>query len=133
MHNHVKSIVEECSKGSEENRLNFPQVIAKLAEAGVEGYFADLRRSNKIYYLPDGTSIEMASAPVEFPVAATFDATGVETAVRQAQRSEITYRIFCESVMAAGCAGYLVSLPGRRVVYFGRTAELHVEHFPSAN
>jgi hypothetical protein len=32
--------------------------------------------------------------------------------------------------MAAGCAGYIVSFLGRRVVYFGRTAETHVEHFP---
>mgnify|MGYP000402610447 CR=1 FL=1 len=31
---------------------------------------------------------------------------------------------------AAGCAGYMVSFLGKRVVYFGRTAEVHVEHFP---
>jgi len=34
-------------------------------------------------------------------------------------------------VKAAGCAGYLVSFLGRRVVYYGRSAETHVEHFPS--
>lgn len=34
--------------------------------------------------------------------------------------------------MAAGCAGYLVSLPGRRVVYYGRTGETHVELIPAA-
>ena len=33
-------------------------------------------------------------------------------------------------VMAAGCAGYMVSFLGKRVLYFGRTAETHVEHFP---
>ena len=32
--------------------------------------------------------------------------------------------------MAAGCAGYLVSFPGRRVLYWGRTAHTHVEMFP---
>jgi len=31
---------------------------------------------------------------------------------------------------AAGCAGYLVSFLGRRVLYFGRSAGTHVEHFP---
>lgn len=36
----------------------------------------------------------------------------------------------CHSA-AAGFEGYLVSLPGRRAVYFGRTAETHVEHFPA--
>jgi hypothetical protein len=34
-------------------------------------------------------------------------------------------------VKALGCAGYLVSFPGRRVVYFGRAAEFHVERFPT--
>jgi len=33
-------------------------------------------------------------------------------------------------VVAAGCTGYLVSFPGQRAVYFGRTGETHVEHFP---
>lgn len=31
---------------------------------------------------------------------------------------------------ALGCAGYIVSFIGRRVLHFGRTAETHVEHFP---
>ena len=31
---------------------------------------------------------------------------------------------------AAGCAGYIVSFLGRRVLYIGRTAETHVELFP---
>ena len=35
-----------------------------------------------------------------------------------------------ERAKRAGCAGYLVSFPGRRAVYFGRTGETHVELFP---
>jgi hypothetical protein len=27
-------------------------------------------------------------------------------------------------------AGYMISFPGRRVLYVGRTADLHVERFP---
>lgn len=33
--------------------------------------------------------------------------------------------------MAAGCACDVVSFSERRAVYLGRTAELHVEHFPA--
>jgi uncharacterized protein YbcV (DUF1398 family) len=132
MDTHIKSVVEECSRGSEENRMRFPQVLEKLAGAGVEGYHADLRRPVKTYYLPCGEFLEVPAAKVETPIAAEFDAAGVEAAVRRAQAGSITYRIFCEQVMAAGCAGYIVSLPGRRVVYFGRTAESHVEMFPGA-
>jgi hypothetical protein len=52
--------------------------------------------------------------------------------VREAQRKApgYTYVSFSEKVKAAGCAAYMVSFLGRRVVYFGRTAETHVEHFP---
>jgi hypothetical protein len=48
----------------------------------------------------------------------------------QANPADYSYVAFCEKAKAAGCAGYLVSFLGRRVVYFGRTAETHVEHFP---
>jgi uncharacterized protein YbcV (DUF1398 family) len=66
-------------------------------------------------------------------VAAAFRANVVEQAVREAQANTpgYTYVGFCAKVKAAGCAGYMVSFLGRRVVYFGRTAETHVEHFPS--
>ena len=41
-----------------------------------------------------------------------------------------TYLGFCRKAMAAGCAAYMVSFRGRRAVYAGRDAEMHVEHFP---
>ena len=65
-------------------------------------------------------------------VTAAFDAIEVERLVRWAQANPVDYSYvaFSEKAKAAGCAGYLVSFPGRRVVYFGRTAETHVEHFP---
>jgi uncharacterized protein YbcV (DUF1398 family) len=132
MNAQVKSVVEDCTKGSEEGRLNFSQQLKKLAEAGVEGYYADLRRSTKVYYLPDGGSIEVSASEVGIHLPEELDAAGVEAAVRQAQAGAIGYRTFCEKVMAAGCSGYIVSIPGRRVVYFGRSAETHVEYFPAA-
>jgi uncharacterized protein YbcV (DUF1398 family) len=65
-------------------------------------------------------------------IAAAFDASEVERLVRwaQANPAEYSYAAFSEQAKTAGCAGYLVSFPGRRVVYYGRTAETHVEHFP---
>ena len=130
MNVNVKSVVEECSKGSEDDTLNFPQQLAKLAAVGVEGYYADLRGARKIYYTAVGGSIDVNTTPLGLPVDHRFDAGLVEAAVRQSQAGTHTYREFCAKIMAAGCPGYLVSIPGRRVVYFGRTAECHVEHFP---
>ena len=59
-----------------------------------------------------------------------FAADGVAAAVRAAQMGAIDYHRICAAVVAAGCVGHLASVPGRRVVYYGRTAELRVEHFP---
>ena len=66
------------------------------------------------------------------PIAAAFDAPAVQAAIREAQQlvPGYTYSGFCKKVMTAGCAGYVVSFPGRRVLYYGRDAETHVERFP---
>ena len=131
---HVKAAAIECSKSSEENRMSFPQVVMTLTEAGVESYFADFRRSAKTYYLPNGESLEVAAETVATPMGSTFDVSAVQAAIREAQANGpgYTYRGFGEKVVAAGCVGYIVSIVGRRAVYFGRTGETHVEHFPSA-
>lgn len=62
----------------------------------------------------------------------TIDAAIVLDAIREAQRGGPAYSYvgFCAKVARAGCVGCLVSFPGRRVVYMGRTGELHTEHFP---
>jgi hypothetical protein len=62
-----------------------------------------------------------------------FSAARVEAAVRAIQRKEIGYHEFCERIAAAGCVGYVVSLVGRRAVYYGRGFDTYVEPFPAMN
>lgn len=124
---------EECTRAADDGTLTFPEILTRLGEAGVESYYADLRRSVRLYYLPDGRSIEVKAHKAGVPVAARFDAERVNAAVRQSQANAHTYREFCAKIMAAGCPGYLVSLLGRRALYFGRTGETHVEHFPGGD
>lgn len=131
MYANTRAVAEACSRAAEDGSLNFPQILGKLSDAGIEGYFVDYRRAVKTYYLPEGKSIEVADGHPHGAVVAMFDAAKVAAAVGQSQRGEHSYREFCEKVIAAGCAGYIVSILGRRVVYFGRTAEMHIEHFPS--
>ena len=130
----VKAVVVECSRASEENRMSFVEVVKKLMEAGVESYLTDFRRGTKTYYLPSGEFFEVPAEGIATQPAAKFHQSGIEAAIREAQanKPDYTYKGFCEKVLAAGCAGYIVSLSGRRAVYFGRTAETHVELFPSA-
>ena len=111
--------------------MSFPQIVGMLMQAGFESYLIDYRRAVAIYYLPDGDSVELPTHKVEQAVAAAFDAPAIRAAIKEAQQAlGYTYNGFCRKTAAAGCAGYIVSFSGRRVLYFGRTAETHVEHFP---
>lgn len=119
-----------CHAAAAEGTMTFPEILATLAAAGFEGYHVDYRRGCTRYYLPDGASTDCAASP--HAVALPFAADHIAAAIREAQSDAAGYSYagFCRKVTAAGCAGYIVSLPGRRVVYYGRTAETHVEHFP---
>ncbi|THV16454.1 DUF1398 domain-containing protein [Rhizobium rhizophilum] len=126
------SIAETCLKAAHDGSLSFPDIVGRLIAAGFEGYTVDYRRNEQTYYLPDGDSVQLAMPAHAGPIGAAFDATEIERLVRWAQSGaeEYSYLAFSAQAKAAGCAGYLVSFLGRRVVYFGRTAETHVEMFP---
>jgi uncharacterized protein YbcV (DUF1398 family) len=126
------SIAQTCLNAAHDGSLSFPEIVGKLISAGFEGYTVDYRRNSQTYYLPDGDGVTMDMQPSAGHVAATFDTNEIERLVRwaQANPADYSYVAFCEQAKGAGCAGYIVSFLGRRVVYFGRTAETHVEHFP---
>jgi uncharacterized protein YbcV (DUF1398 family) len=128
----VRDVVLECTKASDEERVTFPEVVKKLMGAGVERYHADLLRSEKTYYLPNGESEVVPNHSVGIVPPQEFSAQGVDAAVRAIQAGNIQYKAFCERVAAAGCVGYFVSIAGRRAIYYGRTGDSHVEWFPGA-
>ncbi|MGQ9370822.1 DUF1398 domain-containing protein [Azospirillum sp. A39] len=126
------AVAKTCLDAAHGGGMSFPELVGTLIGAGFEGYAVDYRRNSATYFLTDGDSVQLDMPPVGSRVAPVFDARGIAACVREAQANApgYTYRGFCETVKGLGCAGYLVSFPGRRVVYFGRTAETHVEHFP---
>lgn len=126
-----KATAEKCMIASHEGTMSFPEILGVLADAGFEGYLVDYRKGSSTYYLNDGGAFEIINIKTPGAVAAEFKAATVEANVRKSQANTHSYREFCENVKKAGCAGYLVTMPGRRVVYFGRTGEMHVEYFPS--
>jgi uncharacterized protein YbcV (DUF1398 family) len=112
--------------------MTFPQIVGALMQEGFESYCVDFRRSQAVYYAPDGDSVALPTHGPEASVAAALDVASMQSAIREAQQLApgYTYEGFCRKAMAAGCAGYMVSFSGRRAVYFGRTGEVHVERFP---
>lgn len=127
-----KDLARATLEGAESGTMTFPQSLRLLMEAGFDGYAVDFRRSTRTYYMPSGETIELQTAPTPTPVAESFDASVVRELIREAQAlvPGYTYKGFCAKVARAGCAGYVVSLLGRRVLYFGRTCETHTEYFP---
>jgi uncharacterized protein YbcV (DUF1398 family) len=126
------SLAQSCLNASHDGSMSFPAIIGTLSEAGFEGYEVNYRTGAQTFYLPDGESVVLPAHAYAGSVKAVFDPSGVETLVRWAQSGDAaySYSAFSEQVKQAGCAGYLVSFLGRRVVYYGRTAETYVELFP---
>ena len=131
---HQSETAAACLKAAEANAMTFPEIVGALMAAGFEGYEVDLRQARATYFLPDGEALALACHESPVPVAPSFDAAALQAAIREAQTLApgYTYRGFCDKAKAAGCAGYMVSFTGRRALYFGRTAETHVELFPGS-
>jgi len=132
MDDNRRSVATTCLDGAQANTMTFPEIVATLIREGFESYAIDFRRAVATYYRADGDSVELPAHDIEVPVAPNFDPAAIQAAIKEAQHlvPGYSYKGFCKKVVAAGCAGYMVSFPGRRALYFGRTAETHVEHFP---
>jgi uncharacterized protein YbcV (DUF1398 family) len=126
------AVARACLEGAEANTMTFPEIVRTLMQAGFEGYLIDFRKSVATYYTEGGDTLELPARNGGQPVAAMFDVPRVRAAIKEAQDlvPGYSYNGFCRKVIAAGTAGYMVSFSGRRAVYFGRSAETHVEHFP---
>jgi uncharacterized protein YbcV (DUF1398 family) len=126
------AVIEDCTRASHEERITFGEVVGRLIKAGVERYHVDLVRGEAIYFMPDAQSHRVSFNALDTRPADAFAAHGVIAAVRAIQAGKTKYLTFCRQIMEAGCVGYLVSMQGRRAVYYGRSGETYVEPFPSA-
>lgn len=126
------AILKECSEASHQERITFGEVVGRLIAAGVERYHADLVRGETTYYMPDGRSHLVPTGAFDTRPADVFSPDGVLAAVRAIQAGRTKYLTFCRKIMEAGCVGYLVSMQGKRAVYYGRSGETYVEPFPGS-
>ena len=76
MEANVERTVVEFSRASDEGAAPFVELIQRLFAAGVERYHADLVRSEKTYYLPNGDSHVVKVAPIDVPAAKELSAAG---------------------------------------------------------
>lgn len=129
------AVAEKCLTGAINGAMDFPAIVGALTGAGFESYEVDFRRGEAVYFLSSGESVVLPIHRDDTDIGALFDVAAVQAAVGEAQANApgYTYAGFCAKVKRAGCVSYIVSFPGRRAVYLGRTAEAHVEHFPGGD
>jgi uncharacterized protein YbcV (DUF1398 family) len=126
------TVIHETLSKSQAGELIFPEVVRRLLEVGVESYFCDLANGAETFYQIDGkTHIETMVLPLR-PIAEEFSASDLVAAIRGAQADTIRYPEFMKRSAAAGVIAYWAFLTGRKVIYFGRKGELHIEEFPNA-
>jgi uncharacterized protein YbcV (DUF1398 family) len=122
--------IHEVMGESQAGKLIFPEVVRRLLEAGVESYFIDFAKGEETCYMLDGnTHVEKMTVPMA-AISSEFSTSGVVAAIRGAQTDSIRYPEFVTRATTAGVAGYWAFLTGKKVIYFGRKGEFHVEEFP---
>jgi hypothetical protein len=128
----LKATTAACLAAAHDRSLDLPTIVGRPQDAGFDGYLVDDRRGVSTCYGSASDSTEVPHPVHDGPVAAAFGSAAVRAAVQEAQARVpgYAYAGFCRQVTAAGCAGDMVSLRGRRIVHFGRTAETHVRHVP---
>lgn len=112
---------------------SFPEIVGMLLEAGVEYYHVDYVTLRKTFYSAAGAALTTPITYEGLPVVAVdFDAAALRADILDSQRNGQNHRDFSHRAMQAGVQGYFAFLRGKRVTYFGRQGDQHIEWFPSA-
>jgi uncharacterized protein YbcV (DUF1398 family) len=125
-----KQVIHELAIATQQGKMTFPQVVKGLLEAGVESYLVDFAAKQKTHYLTDGTTLTVPMILEPGPIAENFSGAGLVAAIRGAQADTVRYPEFVKRSTVAGIIGYWAFLSGKRVIYFGRQGEQHIEEFP---
>jgi uncharacterized protein YbcV (DUF1398 family) len=124
-------IITEAARKTLDGTMSFPEVVGQLLTAGVEYYHVDYVGMKKTFYNAEGDAVV---TPINYeglpPVAADFNVTAVRADILDSQRNNQPYRDFTRRAMEAGVQGYFAFLRGKRVTYFGRQGDQHIEWFP---
>jgi uncharacterized protein YbcV (DUF1398 family) len=124
-----KALIQELIGNALARKITFPEILATLAQEGVESYHVDFFRDEVRYYSKDGESLVVNASFVHQGVAGEFSAEKLDAINRRVQAGQASYADFVREGTAVGCACYVVYLNGKLVRYFGRDGGEHVKYF----
>ena len=113
--------------------MPFPEIVDKLIAEGVEYYDVDYASLQFHFYgVEGGVVVVPLLLGAMQPIAPVFDKVALRAAIVDSQQNGQKFTDFSSRAVRAGVARYFVFLRGRRVIYFGRQGDQHVEWFPGA-
>lgn len=125
--------VADAARATLDGSIPFSEVVRRLLETGVEYYHVDYVALQKTYYSASG---EVIKTPIHYDdlpsVASEFNLEKLRAAIFDSQQNGQHYRDFTKRAMNAGVQGYIAFLRGKRVTYWGRGGDQHIEWFPGA-
>lgn len=125
-------LMEEITHSTLKGEIPFAAAVGKLIAEGVESYHVDFIRNETTYYMPNGENhVVPLSLPHRLP-ADQFNQEGIQTAIKESQKGELKFADFIPRALLAGVPCYTVYIAGKKVIYFGRYGDLHIELFPQA-
>lgn len=113
--------------------LPFPEIVKHLIAEGVEYYHVDYVKLQISFYGNEGSVVINPLIIENLPaIAAEFNNTALHAAILDSQQNGQKFPHFSARAMEAGVHGYYAFLRGKRVTYFSRNGDQHVEWFPGA-
>jgi uncharacterized protein YbcV (DUF1398 family) len=127
------SAIALLAKATIDGSIPFPEIVGKLISNDVEYYHVDFAACSITFYGPSGGVVV---APLLLrdlsPVADSLHGAELQAAIADSQKHGQSFPVFCDRATRAGVQGYFAFLRGKRVTYFGRQGDHHVEWFPGA-
>jgi uncharacterized protein YbcV (DUF1398 family) len=108
-------------KAAYESSNNYPELVKKLIDAGVQSYTVDIATSAILYRLKDGENILHTEINVPREIVTPFSEQETVQAIRDNQQGKSDYPGFINAIAKAGVRFYEATLNGdnKRVTYIG--------------
>jgi uncharacterized protein YbcV (DUF1398 family) len=127
------NIISQLGQATVTGAIPFPEIVGKLIAEGVEYYHVDYASLQFYFYGSEGgvVVVPLILGTLQ-PIAPLLDKAALRAAIVDSQQNGQKFKDFSRRATKAGVAGYFAFLSGKRVTYFGRQGDQHVEWFPGA-